>query len=57
MIAATHSLEEIRRYLGADSLGYLSLEGLVQSVRSGEKSYCTSCYTGKYPVAFHPWRR
>ena len=32
LIAATHSLEEIRRYLGADSLGYLSLDGLTQSV-------------------------
>jgi len=52
LIAATHSLEEIRRYLGADSLGYLSLDGLVQSVRGGSRSYCTSCYTGKYPVAF-----
>jgi amidophosphoribosyltransferase len=52
LIAATHSRDEIRRYLGADSLGYLSLEGLVQSVRGGNRSYCTSCYTGKYPVAF-----
>ena len=52
LIAATHSLEEIRRYLGADSLGYLSLDGLVQSVHGGGRSYCTSCYTGKYPVAF-----
>ena len=52
LIAATHSLEEIRRYLAADSLGYLSLDGLVQSVHGGGRSYCTSCYTGKYPVAF-----
>ena len=52
LIAATHSLEEIRKYLAADSLGYLSLDGLTQSVRSQGKSYCTSCYTGKYPVAF-----
>ncbi|MEZ5287087.1 MAG: amidophosphoribosyltransferase [Vicinamibacterales bacterium] len=52
LIAATHSLEEIRRYLGADTLGYLSLDGLAQSVRTGGVSYCTSCYTGRYPVAF-----
>ncbi|MCC7242650.1 MAG: amidophosphoribosyltransferase [Acidobacteria bacterium] len=52
LIAATHSLEEIRRYLNADSLAYLSLDGLVQSVRGRGASYCTSCYTGKYPVAF-----
>jgi amidophosphoribosyltransferase len=52
LIAATHSLEEIRKYLAADSLGYLSLDGLTQSVRGQGKSYCTSCYTGRYPVAF-----
>ena len=52
LIAATHSLEEIRRYIGADSLGYLSLEGLLSSVGKTRPSYCTSCYTGNYPVAF-----
>jgi amidophosphoribosyltransferase len=52
LIAATHSLEEIRKYIGADSLGYLSLEGLLGSVGPERKSYCTSCYTAEYPVAF-----
>jgi amidophosphoribosyltransferase len=52
LIAATHTLEEIRKYIGADSLGYLSLEGLLGSVGPERKSYCTSCYTGEYPVAF-----
>ncbi|MGE3842190.1 MAG: amidophosphoribosyltransferase [Vicinamibacterales bacterium] len=52
LIAATHTLEEIRKYLGADSLGYLSLDGLLASVGAGNESYCTSCYTGRYPVAF-----
>jgi amidophosphoribosyltransferase len=52
LIAATHTLEEIRRYLDADSLGYLSLEGLTDGVRGGRSKYCTSCYTGVYPVAF-----
>ena len=52
LIAATHSLDEIRRYIGADSLGYLSLEGLLSSVGQARSSYCTSCYTGEYPVAF-----
>ncbi|MCC7007274.1 MAG: amidophosphoribosyltransferase [Acidobacteria bacterium] len=52
LIAATHSLEEIRRYIGADTLGYLSLEGLLSAVGSKRSSYCTSCYTGTYPVAF-----
>ena len=52
LIGATHTLEEIRRYIGADSLGYLSLEGLLASVGEARGSYCTSCYTGVYPVAF-----
>jgi amidophosphoribosyltransferase len=52
LIAATHTIEEIRRYLGADSLGYLSLEGLLAAVQGRGPSYCTSCYTGRYPVAF-----
>ena len=52
LIAATHSLEEIREYLDADSIGYLSLEGLAAGVDGGRSKYCTSCYTGVYPVAF-----
>ena len=52
LIAATHTLEEIRKYLDADSVAYLSLEGLTGAVRGGSSNYCTSCYTGVYPVAF-----
>ena len=52
LIAATHSLEEIREYLGADSVAYLSMEGLLSSVSAQRGSYCTSCYTGVYPVEF-----
>jgi amidophosphoribosyltransferase len=52
LIAATHTLEEIRRYVDADSVAYLSLEGLTGAVRGGRSNYCTSCYTGVYPVAF-----
>jgi amidophosphoribosyltransferase len=52
LIAATHTLEEIRKYLGADSLAYLSMEGLTGAVKDGRTRYCTSCYTGQYPVAF-----
>ena len=52
LIAATHTLEEIRKYIDADSVGYLSLEGLLSSVGRQRTSYCTSCYTGQYPVAF-----
>ena len=52
LIAATHTLEEIRKYLDADSIGYLSHEGLTSCVRGGSSKYCTSCYTGTYPIAF-----
>ncbi|MGH9312926.1 MAG: hypothetical protein ACRD1S_06985, partial [Vicinamibacterales bacterium] len=38
-------------YVSADSVAYLSLEGLKGSVRGGQSHYCTSCYTGEYPVA------
>ena len=52
VIAATHSLEEIRRYVAADTIGYLSLGGLLSAVKKDSSTYCTSCYTGQYPVAF-----
>ncbi|MGH9936803.1 MAG: amidophosphoribosyltransferase, partial [Blastocatellia bacterium] len=51
LIAAQNSIEEIRRYLDADSLGYLSLEGLLDAVGDpGGAKYCTACYTGDYPT-------
>jgi amidophosphoribosyltransferase len=52
LIAATHTLEEIREFLEADSVGYLSLEGLLTAVGTARRSYCSSCYTGVYPVEF-----
>jgi amidophosphoribosyltransferase len=52
LIAATHTLEEVRKYVEADSVAYLSLNGLKSAVGSDQGSYCTSCYTGVYPVAF-----
>jgi amidophosphoribosyltransferase len=55
LIAANKSIEEIRNYIGADSLAYLSLDGLRQACAEGEKTtYCTSCYTGIYPTEFVP---
>src|SRR5467141_620741 len=51
LIAANKSVEEIREYIGADSLSYLSLEGLKKACGEGEKtSYCSACYTGSYPT-------
>ena len=49
LIAATHSVEEIRRSIRADSLGYLSLEGL-QRATNASGGFCAACYTNDYPV-------
>ena len=52
LIAATHTPDEIRRYIGSDSLAYLSPEGLLASVGDAEgQRFCTACFTGRYPVA------
>ncbi len=45
------SLEDLRRTIGADSLAYLSLDGLREAVGERRASYCTACYTGRYLVA------
>jgi amidophosphoribosyltransferase len=50
LIASSNSPEEICKYLGADSLGYLSLAGLRQAVNDRKGEFCTSCYTGVYPT-------
>lgn len=51
LIAANKSVEEIRQFIGADSLAYLSIEGLRKACADGETTtYCTACYTGKYPT-------
>jgi len=51
LIAANKSVEEIREFIGADSLAYLSLDGLKKACGEGEKTtYCSACYTGVYPT-------
>lgn len=55
LIASTHSFDEIRDFIEADSLGYLSEEGLLQAVTKNDdprRLYCTACFTGNYPVRF-----
>ena len=52
LIAATHTLEEIRRYLDATSLMLHHARWPAGAVGQGRSSYCTSCYTGQYPVEF-----
>jgi amidophosphoribosyltransferase len=50
LIASHNSTEEIRKFLGADSLGYLSLASMRAAVEDTEGKFCTSCYTGSYPT-------
>ena len=50
LIASSMSVEEIRKHIGADSLGYLSLEGLLASAGMHRSHYCRACFTGIYPV-------
>jgi amidophosphoribosyltransferase len=54
LIAASHSVEEIGRYIGVDSLNYLSLEGLLEGATASptDHPYCLACFNGDYPVAF-----
>jgi len=52
LVAATHSLEQIRNYITADSLAYLSLEGLCSAVCTNHENFCYACFTGDYPVSF-----
>ena len=53
LIASTHTVEQIREKVGANSLGYLSLEGLLSCVKNPE-NFCTACFTGKYPLKVKP---
>ena len=50
LIAANHSVEEIRRFIDADSLGYLGVKGLMEVVGGTNGGFCDACFTGNYPV-------
>jgi amidophosphoribosyltransferase len=50
LIAAQKSIPEIRDFIGADSLGYLSLEGLIKAVALPRDTFCLACFTGDYPI-------
>jgi amidophosphoribosyltransferase len=54
LMAANYSLEEIRKYLNADSLHYLSQEGMVRATGLPKDGFCMACYDGNYPVPFAP---
>ena len=66
LIGATHSIEEIRQYLGVDTLGYLSLDGMLKAAGARSR-FCHACFSGQYPTdisddlvtlrhAHRPWR-
>lgn len=50
LIASNKTIEQIRRFLGLDSLTYLSLEGMLKSMPLKKDNFCTACFTGKYPT-------
>jgi amidophosphoribosyltransferase len=50
LIAARMTVPEIGRHIGADSIGYLSLDGLFRAIGKGRQGFCTGCLTGNYPV-------
>ncbi|MBI5379645.1 MAG: amidophosphoribosyltransferase [Nitrospirae bacterium] len=54
LIASSHAVEEIRRYVTADTLGYLSLEGMLKVVPHAADGFCHACFSGDYAVPF-PW--
>jgi amidophosphoribosyltransferase len=54
LMAANQSVEAIRTYLNADSLHYLSPEGMVRATNLAADSFCMACWDGKYPVAYDP---
>jgi amidophosphoribosyltransferase len=52
LMAAQKTIEEIREFIEADSLGYLSLEGMLSAAGKGEGQMCAACFSGRYPVPF-----
>ena len=54
LMAVNHSVDEIRKYLNADSLHYLSQAGMVKATGQPAESFCMACYDGKYPVPYDP---
>jgi amidophosphoribosyltransferase len=50
LLAAGLAMEDIRQSIGADSLGYLSKDGMVAATNQPEEKLCTACFTGKYPI-------
>jgi amidophosphoribosyltransferase len=54
LLANQCSMDQIREYLGADSIGYLDVQGMVRATGQDESSFCLACFTGDYPLSFDP---
>ena len=50
LLASQKTVEQIRDFIGADSLGYLSIEGLIKAVARPESGFCLACFNGHYPI-------
>jgi amidophosphoribosyltransferase len=50
LLAANNSVDEIRQLIGADSLGFISVEGMNAATRQTETALCNACFTGRYPI-------
>ena len=55
LIAANMSIEELRKYIGVDSLTYLSLEETIKAIGIEKDNLCTSCFDGDYPIRVAPF--
>jgi amidophosphoribosyltransferase len=58
LIASRQTIEEIRAHVGADSLAYLSHEGMIRAVAAeanSPRSYCSACFSGQYPIHLDEW--
>ncbi len=53
LIAAQQSIEEIRQFIDADTLSYLSLDGLFRAMNASSNHFCAACFDGKYPTPLH----
>ncbi len=54
LIASKRTVDEIRKYLGVDSLAYLSQDGMLSCVQGKREHYCTACFSGQYPIPIDP---
>jgi amidophosphoribosyltransferase len=54
LVAARHSIEEIRQMIGATTLGYLSLGGVTRAIGIPKDNFCRACFDGEYPIEIPP---